>query len=122
MANFFSSPARAAMPEPSWNYPTRSTPTPRAKISPHVPLNNAPLTDGLSAPGPLSPKKRAWQAKLQKMDFSKPDHINENIFNRYIWYSIKGDARYPSEYVGAHGKGLKKLGLVLDPNQKDADD
>jgi hypothetical protein len=84
--------------------------------------NNVPLTDGTGAPGALSPKKKAWQAKLTKMDFSKPDRINENTFNRYIWYSIKGDAPYPSEFVGAHGKGLKRLGLVLDRNQKDDND
>jgi hypothetical protein len=53
------------------------------------------------------------------MDFSKPDLINENIFNRYIWHSIKGNARYPSQFVGGHGKGLKPLGLVLDKSRDD---
>ena len=56
------------------------------------------------------------------MDFSKPDRINDDVFNRYIWHSIKGDARYPVEFVGGHGKGLKQLGLVLDKNAKDDDD
>jgi hypothetical protein len=56
------------------------------------------------------------------MDFSKPDRIDEDAFNRYIWHSIKGDTRYPSEFVGGHGKGLKKLGLVLDKPAKDGDD
>jgi YVTN family beta-propeller protein len=70
----------------------------------------------------LSTKARYYAKKVQKMDFSKPDRINDDIFNRYIWHSIKGDARYPSEFVGGHGKGLKKLGLVLTKANKEDDD
>ena len=72
----------------------------------------------------LSPKARYYARKVQKMDFSKPDSIEDNAFNRYIWHSIKGDARYPSEFVGGHGKGLKKLGLVRvkDSHPDDDDD
>ena len=62
--------------------------------------NNVPLAQGASFSGPLTPKQRAWAKKLQKMDFSKPDRINDDVFNRYIWFSIKGDARYPAEFVG----------------------
>jgi DNA-binding beta-propeller fold protein YncE len=70
----------------------------------------------------LSSKARYYFRKVQKMDFSKPDRIKEDAFNRYIWHSIKGDARYPSEFVGGHGKGLKELGLLLaKPNKDDAD-
>ena len=70
----------------------------------------------------LSPKARYYARKVQKMDFSKPDLVNDDIFNRYLWHSIKGDARYPSEFVGGHGKGLKQLGLVLTQAGKDPDD
>jgi hypothetical protein len=56
------------------------------------------------------------------MDFSKPDRVNDDLFNRYLWHSIKGDTRYPSEFVGGHGKGLKKLGLALTKVGKDDDD
>jgi len=84
--------------------------------------NNVPLAQGTVATTPLTPKQRAWAKKIQKMDFSKPDRINDDTYNRYVWYSIKGDARYPSEFVGGHGKGLKKLGLVRDKNAKDDDD
>jgi hypothetical protein len=61
-------------------------------------------------------------SKLRKMDFTKPDRIDEDAFNRYIWHSIKGDARYPSEFVGGHGKGLKKLGLIVVKSAKHGDD
>jgi YVTN family beta-propeller protein len=83
-------------------------------------LNNISLVSGGSAQ--LSSKARYYARKVQKMDFSKPDRIDEDAFNRYIWHSIKGDTRYPSEFVGGHGKGLKKLGLVLDKPAKDGDD
>ena len=77
--------------------------------------NNINLATGGTAM--LSSKARHYANKVQKMDFSKPDLINEDIFNRYIWHSIKGNARYPSEFVGGHGKGLKWLGLVLDKSR-----
>jgi len=70
----------------------------------------------------LSPKARYYARKVKNMDFSQPDRIDEDAFNRYIWHSIKGDTRYPAEFVGGHGKGLKKLGLVLDKTAKDGDD
>ncbi len=70
----------------------------------------------------LSSKARYYAKKVQKMDLSSPDRINDDIFNRYIWHSIKGNARYPSEFVGGHGKGLKQLGLVLEKAGTDVDD
>jgi hypothetical protein len=85
--------------------------------------NNVALTDGTVASStPPSAKQRYWAKKVRKMDFSKPDLINEDAFNRYIWYSVKGEARYPSEFVGGHGKGLRKLGLVREKSLKDDDD
>jgi YVTN family beta-propeller protein len=82
--------------------------------------NNISLVSGGSAQ--LSPKALYYARKVKKMDFSKPDRIDEDAFNRYIWHSIKGDTRYPSEFVGGHGKGLKQLGLVLEKTAKDSDD
>ena len=70
----------------------------------------------------MTPKQRYYAKKVQKMDLSKPDRINDDVFNRYIWHMNKGDERYPAKYVGGHGKGLKQLGLVLDKNAKDDDD
>ena len=34
----------------------------------------------------------------------------------------KGDAPYPIHFVGAHGRGLKRLGLMLDKTAGDGDD
>jgi YVTN family beta-propeller protein len=85
--------------------------------------NNVPLAQGTGAAGQVSPKERYWAKKLRKMDFSKPDRIDEDVFNRYIWFTIKGNASYPAKFVGGHGRGLKQLGLFLKRDrQGDADD
>jgi YVTN family beta-propeller protein len=84
--------------------------------------NNVPLTEGVSGSGSLTRKQRYYAKKVEKMDFSKPDRINDDVFNRYIWHSIKGDAPYPAKYVGHHGRGLKALGLVKVKVPKDDDD
>ena len=83
--------------------------------------NNIDLVSGGSAR--LSSQALYYARKVRKMNFSKPDRIDEDIFNRYLWHSVKGDARYPSEFAGPHGKGLKKLGLVLaNTSVRDDDD
>jgi hypothetical protein len=81
--------------------------------------NNLPLAQGAMATAQFSPKERYWAKRLRKLDFSKPDQINEDLFNRYIWFKIKGDVAYPAKFVGGHGKGLKRLGLVLKSQQDD---
>jgi hypothetical protein len=57
-----------------------------------------------------------------KQDFSKADAASDDELNRIIWHSVKGNARYPSEFVGAHGKGLKGLGLIVSKSHHDDDD
>jgi len=84
--------------------------------------NNVPLDEGVVATGPPSRKQQYWAKQLAKMDFSKPDRIDDDLFNRYIWWTIKGDQPYPARFVGGHGKGLKRLGLARDPNARDDDD
>lgn len=90
-------------------------------FTPYTALSNKiDLVSGSGAK--LSSKARYFAEKVQKMDFTRPDCIDEDAFNRCIWHSIKGNARYPSEYVGGHGKGWKRLGLVLEkPVQHDDD-
>lgn len=73
----------------------------------------------------IGSKTEARLAPLtEKMDFSKPDLIDKNalIFSEYIWSTIYGDKPFPKEYFGAHGKGLKALGLKTDPQFKDDDE
>ncbi len=77
--------------------------------------NNIPLDEGVAMAAAPTRKQRYWAKQLAKMDFSRPDRINDDLFNRYVWWTVKGDAPYPAKFVGGHGKGLKQLGLVLDP-------
>jgi autotransporter-associated beta strand protein/YVTN family beta-propeller protein len=92
-------------------------------FSPYTTIpNNISLAEGVTGAGPLKGKQRYYAKLVEKMDFSKPDAINDDIFNRYIWATIKGDAPYPAKFVGGHGKGLKRLGLTLDKRVVDDDD
>lgn len=80
----------------------------------------------------MNPPKEAIKSKTtarlapltQKMDFSKPDLIDKDalIFSQYVWSTIHGDKPFPTEYFGAHGKGLKPLGLKLDPKLEEVED
>jgi hypothetical protein len=69
----------------------------------------------------LSGKALELAEKSEQQDLSEPDRADENTLNRIIWHSVKGvDAAYPTEFAGAHGKGLK--GLKLKPRDDDDDD
>jgi len=73
----------------------------------------------------IASKTTAKLAPLtEKMDFSRPDLNDKDalIFSEYIWSTIYGDKPFPRKYFGAHGKGLKALGLKADPKSKDDDD
>ena len=83
--------------------------------------NNVSLAEGIAASALLTPTQRYWAKQLKKMDFSRPDRINDDLFNRYVWFTVKGNSRYPVEFVGGHAKGLKKLGLALDKEALDDD-
>jgi hypothetical protein len=44
------------------------------------------------------------------------DPADEDDLNRILWHAAKGlDAPYPADLAGAHGRGLKALGLKLAP-------
>ncbi|HJV49337.1 MAG TPA: alkaline phosphatase family protein, partial [Geothrix sp.] len=61
---------------------------------------------------PLDEKNPAGPAL--GMDFSRPDRIDDEALNRVLWVAEKGAIPYPAPFSGAHGKGLKRLGLKLD--------
>jgi hypothetical protein len=65
-------------------------------------------------------RKLADAAK--RMDFSRPDRIDDNLFNRILWRADNPGKPYPAEFAGAHGKGLSKLGLKLAPAVVDEDE
>ncbi|MBI3852369.1 MAG: bifunctional YncE family protein/alkaline phosphatase family protein [Verrucomicrobia bacterium] len=82
--------------------------------------NNVPL-DELNKPlGQLRGAERYWAEQSLAQPFDKVDQADEDTLNRIIWHSVKGvDAPYPAHLAGAHGKGLKKLGLSLTGDDDD---
>lgn len=62
--------------------------------------------------------------KTLDLDFSQPDLIDDKalVYSEWVWSTVHGDEPFPIAYFGAHGKGLKKLGLKLDPNVIENDD
>jgi DNA-binding beta-propeller fold protein YncE len=57
---------------------------------------------------------RTWAERSLAQDLRKPDRVEEDAWNRILWYAQKGDAPYPASLAGAHGKGLRARGLRLD--------
>ena len=53
-------------------------------------------------------------AKRTSFDLTKPDRVPEDRFNRDQWAVMRPNKRYPVEFAGAHGRGLKALGLRAD--------
>ncbi|EEF62162.1 alkaline phosphatase family protein [Pedosphaera parvula] len=88
-------------------------------LSNNIPLDT--MNPGTTA-AKMTAEERYWAKKSMKLDFSKPDAADDNTLNRILWHSVKGNVRYPREFAGAHGKGLKKLGLVITKTSKDDDD
>jgi DNA-binding beta-propeller fold protein YncE/phospholipase C len=85
--------------------------TPFTALPPNISLVEMnPKKTSLGATG------RYFAELSEKQDFDRVDRASEDDLNRILWYDAKGEVPYPEEWVGAHGKGLKDLGLALDPN------
>ncbi|HNQ88729.1 MAG TPA: alkaline phosphatase family protein [Verrucomicrobiota bacterium] len=98
--------------------------TPVADFTPYSCLsNNIPLDEMNPGTASLPPRERHFADLSLKQDFAHVDAANEDELNRILWHSVKGvDAPYPAEWAGAHGRGLKALGLALAPDEQDGDD
>jgi DNA-binding beta-propeller fold protein YncE len=81
--------------------------TPFKSLPNRVPLGEMPGRAGQTEQG------RDLAALSTTLDFSKPDMAREDALNRILWQDAKGDVPYPSEWAGAHGRGLETLGLKL---------
>jgi DNA-binding beta-propeller fold protein YncE len=60
---------------------------------------------------------RVWAERSLAQDLRKPDRVEEDAWNRILWYAQNGEATYPAHLAGAHGMGLKGRGLRLDRNR-----
>lgn len=84
--------------------------------------NRIPLDELNPAKAALKGEALKWADASAKLPRHKPDLMNPteaDIFNRALWFSVKKDKRYPSEWAGAHGKGLKKKKLTYADDDDD---
>jgi YVTN family beta-propeller protein len=82
--------------------------------------NQIPLDEMNKPTAKLEGDELHWAQKSIEQNFNEVDRADEDTLNRIIWHSVKGvNSRYPVELAGAHGKGLRKLGLTLDGKKDD---
>ncbi len=95
--------------------------TDKPDFTPYTALPNRVPLDELNPPlSSLNPQQRHWAEASLRLPLDKPDRAEEDLLNRILWHAVRGvDAPYPSEFAGAHGKGLAARGLVLMPEEED---
>ncbi|MFK7766843.1 MAG: alkaline phosphatase family protein [Mariniblastus sp.] len=84
-------------------------------IDANFPLNEAPPSKKQQ-----SAIEQKWRGILATVPIERTGmktEKDEDNLNRFVWYEVKGwETPYPTDWSGAHGKGLEKLGLSLDPD------
>ena len=84
--------------------------------------NLIPLDERNKAANTLRGAERQLALTSAAMDFSQPDRIDEDSFNRILWHASMGvDAPYPAQFAGAHGRGFKALKLKATASEEDDD-
>ncbi len=85
--------------------------------------NRIPLDELNKEKAELRGEALHWALKSLEQNWDEVDRADEDTLNRILWHSVKGvDTPYPVASAGAHGKGLRKLGLKLDDAKDDDDD
>ncbi|MBV6457421.1 MAG: hypothetical protein HONBIEJF_00530 [Fimbriimonadaceae bacterium] len=89
--------------------------TDKPDLKPYVCLpNNIPLDELNPSESLLTGFRKDDAIASRTFDLSVPDRIDQDRMNLVLWRFVNGSARYPSEFAGAHGTGLKDKGLMLD--------
>jgi phospholipase C len=98
--------------------------TAKPDLTPYTCVPNTVPLDQMNPPKTaLSGVMLDLAEQSERLPLDLPDRCDENTLNRIVWHATKGAAaRYPAEFAGAHGKGLKKLHLKLDGTRDDDDD
>lgn len=92
--------------------------TPYKALDANVPLNQVPPEKEKQ-----SANEQRWREILAtvpvKRTGMKTEQDEDNL-NRFVWHEMKGwETPYPVQWAGAHGKGLKELGLEHDESAED---
>ncbi len=98
--------------------------TTKPDFKPFTCLTNAVPLDELNKPlKTLKSEELHWATQSLAQSFEEADQADEDTLNRILWHSAKGgEAPYPAQFAGAHGKGLKGLGLKLVSDLDDDED
>ncbi len=87
--------------------------SPYDAIAANFPLNQRPGEDNKQ-----SAVERKWRNILSTVPIQRTGmktEQDEDNLNRFIWHEMKGwQTPYPEQWAGAHGRGLKELGLQID--------
>ena len=84
--------------------------------------NQIPIDEMNKPTAQLKGDELHWALMSLAQRFDEPDRADEDTLNRIIWHSVKGmNAPYPVQFAGAHGKGLRALGLTLGVKKVDDD-
>jgi YVTN family beta-propeller protein len=88
--------------------------------------NQVPLDDLNPQLEALHGAERQWAEQSLAQPLDRLDAADEETFNRILWHAVKGvETPYPTEFAGAHGRGLTVLGLRLGPDdlgEEESDD
>ena len=93
-------------------------------LEPFVVLDaNIPLNQTAKPKKQQTSTERQWRGILATVPIERTgmkSEKDEDNLNRFVWHEVRGwEVPYPVLWSGAHGKGLKKLGLIFDPDKKD---
>ncbi len=95
--------------------------SPYTAITPKTPLDEFPKQESAMSAPELALWRQIKKIDLRQREVQTPAEMD--ALNRWVWHSQKGfQTRYPSEWAGAHGRGLKDRGLKLDANVQEDDD
>jgi YVTN family beta-propeller protein len=59
--------------------------------------NRIPLDESNKAVGELDGKAREFALRSLALDLDVEDRADEGVFNRILWFSVRGDQRYPGD-------------------------
>ncbi|MCX5688919.1 MAG: phosphoesterase [Planctomycetota bacterium] len=83
---------------------------------------NISLTEMNPRKQSLAPRALHFALLSERQNFDRIDAANEDDLNRILWHAARGEEPYPAQFAGAHGKGLKGLGLAPDPASSEDDE
>ena len=79
-----------------------------------------PLDEMNPSTAELQGDELRWALKSMEQNWDEVDRADEDTLNRIIWHSVKGvNAPYPAQLAGAHGTGLRALGLLFGGEDDD---